>query len=70
MNVNLLKAKIIEKGFGVIEFCKKIGMSKSRFYRALTSDDGFSVREVRNIVVALNLNEQETYNIFFVNQVA
>ena len=35
INVNLLKAKIVEKGYTQAEFCKEINMAESTFIRKM-----------------------------------
>ena len=35
INVNLLKSKIVEKGYTQAEFCREIGMAESTFIRKM-----------------------------------
>lgn len=64
-NINLLKSKIIEKGFSTSDIIKHIDINKSTFYRKLSNDGkSFTVEEVYKISLALGLTASEVNNIF------
>lgn len=71
MNVNKLKGKIVERGLNITKLAEAIGMDRSTFYRKMQNDgETFTIREVNNIVKALNLTPNEAMDIFFTNRVA
>lgn len=66
VNVNLLKGKIIEKGYSVENIAKQAGVDKSTLYRKLSTKDGlFTIREADAIVKILSLSKDEASAIFF-----
>lgn len=70
-NINKLKGKIIEAGFSVETFSKKVNMNKSTFYRKINNDcETFSIKEATKIVEVLELSASEAIEIFFNNIVA
>ncbi len=71
VNINMLKFKIIEKGWNVEKIAKKIGIDRSTFYRKM-NDTGseFTIREADYIARLLDLNYDEVNEIFFSNFVA
>lgn len=57
ININKLKAKIVEQGLSVSEVADKIGIDHSTFYRRLNNGgENFSVREVKKISKILDLS--------------
>ena len=71
INVNMLKGKIIERGFTVSTLSEKIGISKATLYRKLKQcGNNLSVKEANIIVKELNLTENEIILIFFDSIVA
>ena len=70
MKENLLRAKIVEKGFNVDSFCKAAGFVRSTFDRKLTGQFEFDREEIERIATALGLTDGEICNIFFSNLVA
>ena len=64
-NLNLLKAKIVEKGISVLELCNEIGICEATFYRKLSRNGDFSRFEIGKIVEKLNLTPEERDSIFF-----
>lgn len=68
VNVNLFKAKLVEKGMTIQEFADSIGMDRSKLYRRLQDNgESFLIREVHQIAGALNLSVEEINAIFFVD---
>lgn len=71
LNVLKLKAKIVENGLTVQDLAAAIHMNTATFYRRLgDKGESFTVREVSDIVGALNLTVAEANEIFFNNFVA
>lgn len=71
VNVNKLKAKMVEQGLSVDELSKRIKMDKATFYRRLSaSGQTFSIREADAISRELNLTRVEVNDIFFSQFVA
>lgn len=65
LNVNKLKAKMIEKGYSIKDFTKKININETTFRRKM-KNNSFYVSEVEEIIRELHLSENEILNIFFV----
>lgn len=66
MNAEKLKECIKKKGLTVEEVSTLIGIDRATFYRKLAADaETFTVKQVRDIVTVLNINEQEALSIFF-----
>lgn len=70
MKENLLRAKIVEKGFNIDSFCKVAGFVRSTFDRKLTGQTEFDRSEIEKIIDVLELSDDEIRNIFFPNYVA
>lgn len=70
MNVNILKAKMIEKEISMEDMARMSGMSVSTLYRKLKADGEFSIKEASDIAKSLNLNYQDVMKIFFDHFVA
>lgn len=71
MNIQKLKAKIVEKGWTIAYFCEKIGISSATFYRKVNNDgDSFTIGDARKIVDVLDLSGDDAKDIFFAKQVA
>lgn len=71
VNVNKLKAKLVEVGMNVEELSEKIGMDRATFYRRLSSNgDTFSIKEADSIINELGLTKEEVNAIFFSQFVA
>ena len=70
MRENLLRAKIVEKGFTVESFCSAAGFNRSTFDRKLTGQNEFTRAEIEKIIVVLCLSDEEIRKIFFPNLVA
>ena len=61
----LLKSKIYERGYSLESFAKEINISKNKLNRKLNTEIEFTVREVSEIFVLLNLSYNELWDIFF-----
>lgn len=70
MNVNLLRGKIVEKGFNIDSFCKATGFVRSTFDRKMSGQSEFTRDEIAIIIDTLNLTDDEIRAIFFPNSVA
>lgn len=64
MNVNKLKAKLVENGLNVDCLAKKLGLNPQTVYNKL-NNDGFKMTEARKIGEILNLSSTELCEIFF-----
>lgn len=71
VNINKLRAKMVELGTNVEELSEKIGMDRATFYRRLAvGGQTFLVKEVDAIVKELNMTKDEANEIFFSQFVA
>ena len=70
MNANLLRGKIVERGFNVDSFCKETGFARSTFDRKLSGQSEFNRDEIEKIIIVLELTDDEIRAIFFPNLVA
>lgn len=71
VNVNKLKAKLVERGISVSELAEMIGINKSTLYRKLNANgDSLLVSEANAIVKVLHLTPGEAMAIFFSQVVA
>ena len=71
MNVNKLKAKIVEKGLNVTIVAERIGIDRSSLYRKLNNEgETLTVKEAKAIVQVLDIPSLEAAQIFFGNDVA
>lgn len=71
VNVNKLKAKIIEKGLNVTIVAERIGIDRSSLYRKLNNEgETLTVKEAKAIVQVLDIPPLEAAQIFFGNDVA
>lgn len=64
MKLNLLKGKIVEKGYNVEQLAEKIGMDRATLYRKLNNFDKFTVGDAVRIKEALGLTAKEASDIF------
>ena len=69
MNSNALKAKIVEKGMTVGEFCTRTNFVRSTFDRKMNGCSEFDREEIQRIMIALDLTIEEACNIFFADEV-
>lgn len=70
MKENLLRAKIVEKGMTVEQFCIKANFSRSTFDRKLTGQTEFNREEIEIVAIELELTDDDIRNIFFPKYVA
>lgn len=64
MNVNKLKAKIVERGMNVEAFAEAIGIGRSSLYRKLNASEKITIGEAQKMKDALNMTDDEAYEIF------
>lgn len=68
VNVNKLKAKMVELGTNVDELSEKIGMDRATFYRRLSADgQTFLIKEADAISKELGMTREEVNEIFLVS---
>lgn len=65
MNKALLKYEMSKNGISIGDLCKKLGMSRSAFYRKCNGKSDFTQREIQAIIDFLNL--KSPVDIFFAN---
>ena len=65
MNINKLKAKIVEKGMNVETLAKLIGVDRSSMYRKINNFEKITIGEANKIKSVLELSDEEANNIFF-----
>lgn len=71
VNVNKLKAKMVENEINADEISDMIGIDRATFYRRLANNgETFSIKEADMIISALNLTKDEVNSIFFSQIVA
>lgn len=63
MNVNLFKAKLVEKGMNVEHLAAEMGLNTQTIYNKLKKD-GFKTSEVRKIGAVLSLSGADLCEIF------
>ena len=68
MDKALLEYEIKKKGYNLADFCKKIGMSRSAFYRKCNGTTEFTISEIKTIVKTLELDS--AMPIFFADTVS
>ena len=64
MNIQMLKGKIVEKGFNVDGVASMIGIDRSSLYRKLNDGEKITIGEARRIKDALDLSDEEATVIF------
>ena len=64
MNVNKLKANLVDNGLNVEAFARKLGLNPQTVYNKM-NNDGFKMTEARKIGEILNLSSTELCEIFF-----
>lgn len=66
VNINKLKARVVENGMSLSELAKEMGIDKSTLYRKLRDDGaGLLVGEATQIISILNLSTEDAAGIFF-----
>ena len=64
MNINKLKAKIVEKGMNVETLASLVDIDRSSMYRKLNNFEKITIGEARKIASALELSDEEATKIF------
>ena len=64
MNVNKLKAKIVEMGMNVESLAEAIGIDRSSLYRKLNNSERITIGEAQKMKDALSMSDDEAYEIF------
>lgn len=70
MNVRKLKAAMALEGMTTAQIQKEVGIGKSAWFRKLNGTSQFTQPEICRIRKALNLNDQQTMEIFFDEKVS
>ena len=65
MNSNLLKARIIEKGFDIPEVAKRMNINRSSLYRKINKKHPMTINEAGELYKLLCLSHEDTIRIFF-----
>ncbi len=68
-NTSKLQGKMREKGFSLVGLAGKMGLSATGLFNKVHNYQEFRVSEVQTIVTLLNLNKEETQEIFFSEKV-
>lgn len=64
MNVNKLRAKMVEVGMNVEQLAAAIHKSRDFVYRRFKNPDEFTIRDIRLIKEALGMTNAEACEIF------
>ena len=64
MNINKLKAKIVERGINVEILAKEIGSDRSTLYRNLNNFEKITIGDAQKIKNALDISNEDAYEIF------
>ena len=64
MNINKLKAKIVEKGMNVESLADQIGIDRSSLYRKLNNFEKITIGEASKMKEVLEMAEAEASDIF------
>lgn len=64
MNINKLKAKIVEKGMNVETLADLIGIDRSSLYRKLNNFEKITIGEASKMKDALEMSEADATDIF------
>lgn len=70
VNVNKLKAKIVETGLNVEGTAERAGMNKATLYRRLCKPEEITIGEADRLTKALQISGREAISIFFSQLVA
>ena len=71
VNVPKLRGKIAEREMNICKLAEIMGIDRSTMYRKLSKPDTLiTIRDVRDISVALHLSTAEVTEIFFTHDVA
>lgn len=64
MNVPKLRGRMVELGVSVGELAGRIGINRASLYRKFKNDEKVTIGEAQRIKEALNLTDDEAYQIF------
>lgn len=64
MNINKLKAKIVEKGMNVEKLAELIEVDRSSLYRKLNNFEKITIGEAMKMKSALEMTDEEASSIF------
>ncbi len=64
MQLNKLKAKIVEKGLNVETLAEMIGVERSTLYRKLNNFEKITIGEALRMKTALDMTDAEASDIF------
>lgn len=70
VNINKLKAKLVENDISVSQLAYKVGLNQATMYRRFNGGENFSIKEASEIARILNLSADELNDIFFSEIVA
>ncbi|MBQ9047409.1 MAG: hypothetical protein IJ120_05880 [Solobacterium sp.] len=70
MNLQLLKARMVEKGVDDTQIASALGINISTLYRKKSGESDFYRKEIQIIKMVLNLSDEDVRNIFFADCVA
>lgn len=70
VNVNKLKAKLVEREMNIETLAEKIGMDRATLYRRFSDGNKFTIGEAESICKELDLTADEVHSIFFAQYVA
>lgn len=65
IQMNKLKARMVEKGMSIADVATAMGIDKSTLYRKLRDPNKLCVGDVRRLASILELNEADAQAIFF-----
>jgi plasmid maintenance system antidote protein VapI len=64
IKINLLKAKMVERGMNVEQLAEAIGVDRSSLYRKLNNFEKITIGEAAKIKEVLQLTDAEAIQIF------
>lgn len=70
MNTRELKAQMIRKDKSVDQLCAAIGISRSAWFRKTCGESQFTQGEISGLRKELGLDDQQTIQIFFDDDVS
>ena len=70
VNVNKLRAKMVEKGLNVERLADLSGINKATIYRRFNSPDEITIEEADKLVTALQIDASDAMAIFLAQYVA
>ena len=65
VNINKLKAKMVENEISVSQLADMVGVNQATMYRRFNGGENFSIKEASEIAKILNLSADELNDIFF-----